>query len=295
MLRQDTREGNRLRSQDLRRDPICRREENHAFTVRGSDLRKVGAGGDTGPHCFVRPPSWVGSDVQIFLEMKLMPNRDDDASAERPSKIQKAVSHLVVLGHPGPNSFNASIAQQYAKTVQANHQEVILRDLYALGFDPLLKEPERTASTTDTVAADVRTELDLINRCDVLTFIFPLWFGMPPAIIKGYVDRVLGAGFKSDGIGKAQEGAFQGKHLAVLTTSASTLPWLEAHGMWISLRQSFDHYMSTVFGFSASGHYHAASIVDKLSPASAKTVLYEVDEFTRTLCAKTAACCRLNE
>ena len=255
----------------------------------------MGAGGDTGPHYFVRPPSWVGPDVQIFLEMKLMPNRDDDASAERPSKIQKAVSHLVVLGHPGPNSFNASVAQQYAKTVEANHQEVILRDLYALGFDPLLKEPERTASTTDTVAADVRTELDLINRCDVLTFIFPLWFGMPPAIIKGYVDRVLGAGFKSEGIGKPREGAFQGKHLAVLTTSASTLPWLEAHGMWISLRQSFDHYMGTVFGFSASGHYHAASIVDNLSPASAKTVLYEVNEFTRTLCAKTAASCRSNK
>jgi NAD(P)H dehydrogenase (quinone) len=257
----------------------------------------VGAGGNTGPYYFVRPQIWAGLGVPKidFLEMNSMPKPDDDASAERPLKTDDAVSHLVVLGHPGPNSFNAAIAKQYAKTVQANHQDVILRDLYALGFDPLLKEPERTASTTDTVAADVRIELDLINRCDVLTFVFPLWFGMPPAIIKGYVDRVLGAGFKTDGLGKAQEGAFQGKYLSVLTTSASTLPWLEAHGMWISLRQSFDHYMGTVFGFAASGHYHAASIVDDLSPASAETVLYEVDEFTRTICAKTAAARRLNK
>ncbi|MCY7279408.1 MAG: NAD(P)H-dependent oxidoreductase [Sphingomonas bacterium] len=219
---------------------------------------------------------------------KFMPKSDKPASAERPSKTQKAVSHLIVLGHPGPKSFNAAIAHQYEETVQANYQNVILRDLYALGFDPLLKEPERTASTTDAVAADVRVELDLIDQCDVLTFVFPLWFGMPPAIIKGYVDRVLGAGFKAGNLGRAEDGVFQGKRLAVLTTSASTLPWLEAQGMWISLRQSFDHYMGTVFGFTASGHYHAGSIVDDLSPTSAKQILYEVNEFTRDICATNA-------
>ena len=223
-----------------------------------------------------------------------MPERGDNASAERPSKAQKVVSHLIVLGHPSPDSFNAAIAHQYEETVRANHQDVILRDLYALGFDPLLKGPERTANTTDTVAADVRIELDLIEQCDVLTFVFPLWFGMPPAIIKGYVDRVLGAGFKSNEIGKAEDGVFQGKQLAVLTTSASTLPWLEAHGMWISLRQSFDHYMGTVFGFSASGHYHAGSIIDNLSPLCAQQILHEVSEFTRGVCATTANLHRQN-
>lgn len=223
-----------------------------------------------------------------------MPKRDDGGSTDGRSKIQKPVSHLVVLGHPGESSFNAAIAHQYNQTVQANYQEVVLRDLYALGFNPLLDETERTANSTDAVAADVRIELDLIEQCDVLTFVFPLWFGMPPAIIKGYVDRVLGAGFKSNEIGKAEDGAFQGKQLAVLTTSASTLPWLEAHGMWISLRQSFDHYMGTIFGFSASGHYHAGSIVDNLSPLSAQQILHEVSEFARDVCAKTAMLHRQN-
>ena len=217
-----------------------------------------------------------------------MPQRDADAGARRPTKIRKVLSHLIVLGHPSPKSFNAAIAHQYEETVRANHQDVVFRDLYALGFDPLLKEPERTASASDEVAADVRIELDLIERCDVLTFVFPLWFGMPPAIIKGYVDRVLGAGFRTDDLGKEQDGVYRGKHLAVLTTSASTLPWLEEHGMWISLRQSFDQYMGTVFGFSRSGHYHADSIVDDLSSTAAKRILYEVNEFTRNICAVNA-------
>lgn len=217
-----------------------------------------------------------------------MPKRDTDAGEKRPSEIRKALSHLIVLGHPGPQSFNAAIARQYEETVRANHQDVILRDLYALGFDPLLREPERTASAADGVAADVRAELDLVEQCDVLTFVFPLWFGMPPAIIKGYIDRVLGAGFRMVDVEKAQNGVFRGKHLAVMTTSASTLPWLEKHLMWISLHQAFDQYMETILGFSRSGHYHADSIVDDLSPASAKRILHEVSEFTRRICAENA-------
>ena len=242
-----------------------------------------------------RPSALIrgGFDNDV-LERDFVPNRDENMTAEHPSQTRKPVSHLIVLGHPGPDSFNAAIAQQYAETVRANHQDVILRDLYALGFDPLLKESERTASTTDAISADVTFELDLIERCDVLTFVFPLWFGMPPAMIKGYVDRVLGAGFKTNDLTTTGGGAFRGKQLAVLTTSASTLPWLEAHGMWISLRQSFDHYMGTVFGFSASGHYHAASVVDDLSSLSAQQIFHEVNEFTRGVCAKKATLNRQN-
>lgn len=223
-----------------------------------------------------------------------MPQRNADASAKHPLKIRTVLSHLIVLGHPGPKSFNAAIAHQYEETVRTNHQDVILRDLYALGFDPLLKEPERTASAADGVATDVRVELDLIDRCDVLIFVFPLWFGMPPAIIKGYIDRVLGAGFRMGDATKAQEGVFRGKHLAVLTTSGSTLPWLEEHGIWISLREAFDQYMETVFGFSRSGHYHAGSIIDDLSPESAQQILDEVSEFTRRICTENARLHRQN-
>ena len=219
-----------------------------------------------------------------LLARNLMPQGADMTGAERPHKSQKVLSHLIVLGHPNPHSLNAAIAQQYEETVRANYQEAVVRDLYALGFDPLLKEPERTASETERVADDVRVELDLIERCDMLSFVFPLWFGMPPAMIKGYVDRVLGAGFRTNDVEKARRGVFQGKRLAVLTTSASTLPWLEEHGMWVSLRQSFDRYLATLFGFAPSGHYHADAIVDDLSPSLAKTLLEEVDGFTRSIC-----------
>jgi len=197
-------------------------------------------------------------------------------------------SHLVVLGHPSPDSFNAAIAARYVETIRGIHQDAVLRDLYAIGFDPLLKDAERTSNGTASESGDVQAELELLRQCDVLTFVYPLWFGMPPAIIKGYIDRVLGAGFRVDDLDHSAAGVLRGKRLAVITTSGSRLTWLEEHGMWISLRQSFDEYLKTVFGFARCDHYHAGSIVDDLGAADAERILFEVGEFARSVCASAA-------
>ena len=203
--------------------------------------------------------------------------------------VREMPSHLVVLGHPGPDSFNAAIANRYVEAIRAVHQDAVLRDLYALGFDPLLKEAERTSNGADGTSSEIQVELDLLRQCDVLTFVYPLWFGMPPAIIKGYIDRVLGTGFRVDDLAQSPKGVLRGKQLAVITTSGSRLTWLEEHGMWVSLRQSFDEYLKTVFGFAQCNHYHADSIVDDLSAADGERVLFEVGEFARGVCASAAA------
>ena len=197
-------------------------------------------------------------------------------------------SHLIILGHPSPDSFNAAIANRYMETVRASHQDAVVRDLYALGFDPLLTEAERKPGEANAPPDAVRSELDLVVKSDVLCFVYPLWFGMPPAMIKGYIDRTMGAGFRRDDLDNAREGHLRGKRLVVLTTSASTLPWLEEQGMWISLRQSFDLYLKTIFGFSHSDHYHADAIVDDLNPNYAERILFEVGEFARKICADEA-------
>jgi NAD(P)H dehydrogenase (quinone) len=200
----------------------------------------------------------------------------------------RAISHLVILGHPSPDSFNAAVARHYIEAVRANHQDAVLRDLYALNFDPRLRESERLPGESDALELDARVELELLQQCDVVAFVYPLWFGMPPAIIKGYIDRVFGAGFRLESLKRPEEKMMSGKQLAVLSTSASTRPWLEAQGMWVSLRQSFETYLRTVFGFSKDHHYHAGSIGDVLSPVEAERVFYEVGEFARTVCADVA-------
>ena len=206
---------------------------------------------------------------------------------DRPSP-PASVTHLIILGHPATESFNAAIAKRYVETVHTSHQKTVLRDLYALGFDPLLKESERFMSKDQPFSPDVEKELDMIRKCDVVTFIFPLWFGTPPAIIKGYVDRVFGAGFRLTDLATQNNDLFGGKRLAVVTTSASTLPWLESQGVLISLRQSFEQYLKAIFGFAKSYHYHADSLVDNLDQANADRILCEVAEFARSICAETS-------
>lgn len=175
--------------------------------------------------------------------------------------------HLIVLGHPDPDSFCATIARACRDTVRECGHAVTLQDLYATGFDPRLRAEERSGERPLEPAADIAEEVEALHAADVITLVYPLWFGMPPAIIKGYIDRVMGAGFSANGL--MHEGpvsALAGKRLMLVTSSASTRPWLEEKGQWSALRQSFETYLQTVFGLCDGGHTHFDAVVPGLKP-----------------------------
>jgi len=194
--------------------------------------------------------------------------------------------HLVVLGHPAEQSFNRTIAETYCDAVRGCGQEAELHDLYATGFDPLLKDRERPSSEPFIPSEDVAVELDLLRGCDVVTLVYPIWFGMPPAIIKGYVDRVLGAGFGARDLKKGvRHPLLHGKHLRILTSSGTTRPWLEEQGQWASLRQAFDRYLSTIFTLASHDHLHFDAIVEDLSPRYLDECCEGTREEARRWCA----------
>lgn len=190
------------------------------------------------------------------------------------------IRHLVVLSHPVAGSFNHQIAETYCETVRECGQEVVLRDLYALRFDPVL---EYVGQVPELRSLDDFIE---VRRCDVLTFVYPIWFGLPPAMIKGYVDRVLGAGFKPE-VGKlrADSPFLRGKRMLSITTSASTEAWLAEQGQLISLREGFDQYLATIFGLARAERVHIDSIVPELNADYAREQLERVREAARAVCA----------
>jgi NAD(P)H dehydrogenase (quinone) len=202
----------------------------------------------------------------------------------------EAVQHLLILGHPDPGSFNHAVSARYVEVAKSNYQTVEVRDLYRMGFDPLLKDIERPHRHPGACGPDVQHEIDLIDRSDVITFVYPLWFGTPPAIIKGYIDRVFGAAFLLPDLKRERQyGSFAGKLLSIFTSSASTGPWLDEQGMTSSLQQAFGRYLAAIFGFSSTHFYHAASVVDDMSNALAEQLLFEAGEMTRLICAEAAA------
>ena len=159
-----------------------------------------------------------------------------------------------------------------------------------MGFDPLLKDIERPQRRPGVCGPDVRHEIDLIEHSDVITFFYPLWFGTPPAIIKGYIDRVFGAAFLLPDLKRERQfGSFVGKPLCLFTSSASTEQWLDEQGLMSSFQQSFGRYLASIFRFSNTHFFHAASVVDGMGMALAEQHLFDAGEKARLICAEAAA------
>jgi NAD(P)H dehydrogenase (quinone) len=194
--------------------------------------------------------------------------------------------HVLVVCNPKLDSFGMAVAQRYAEIAQSLGQQVVVRDLYRLGFDPVLKASEEP-SEHFVPAPDVATELAAIGGAHVLVLIYPLWFGMPPALLKGCVDRVLGAGFSFRSVEKRDPHALlQGTRLVSFTSSGTRQPWLEEQGAWLSLRKLFDDYLCHAFSLHSSQHIHFGSVVEGLKPRFVAEHLYKVEETARQICSE---------
>ena len=99
---------------------------------------------------------------------------------------------LVVLAHPDPASFNHAIAHAARTTLLENGHTVVFHDLHAEKFDPIITRSELPKhAPLDPV---IRKHCDELAGADGLVIIHPNWWGQPPAILKGWIDRVFRPG-----------------------------------------------------------------------------------------------------
>jgi putative NADPH-quinone reductase len=128
----------------------------------------------------------------------------------------------VILGHPNKASFNHAIAAEAVSVLKANEHAVHFHDLYAEGFDPLLSGHELGAETVDGELA--KRHCDEIREADGIIVIHPNWWGQPPAIMKGWIDRVFrhGVAYKfneGDTGGGVPRGLLKAQKAIVFNTS----------------------------------------------------------------------------
>jgi NAD(P)H dehydrogenase (quinone) len=98
----------------------------------------------------------------------------------------------LILAHPDPGSFNHAIARAAAETLKASRHTVQSHDLYAEHFDPIL--PPGEAAKGAVLPPVVKQHCDEIARADGIIIVHPNWWGQPPAVLKGWVDRVIRPG-----------------------------------------------------------------------------------------------------
>jgi len=147
----------------------------------------------------------------------------------------------IVLAHPEPQSFNAHLARVAERTLAARGWSVSLSDLYAQGFDPCerlehyggegrfdVQAAQRTASDGAALPAEVGQEIDRLHAADLVILQYPMWWHLPPAILKGWFDRVFVYGEVYRKELRFEQGRFRGRK-AMLSLTCGTSAETYAH------------------------------------------------------------------
>lgn len=139
---------------------------------------------------------------------------------------------LIIHAHPEPQSFNTALRDHSVKVLSDLGHAVEVSDLYAMGFNPVAGPEDftdranpdylvyaleqRHGHETGTLAPDIAAEIDKLIRCDLLILHFPLYWFSVPAILKGWIDRVMVSGLTYGGRRFYDRGGLRGKK-AMLT------------------------------------------------------------------------------
>ena len=191
------------------------------------------------------------------------------------------MKHAIIVAHPNAGSFTLAMARAYEKAQAGQGHEPVFRDLYRIGFDPRLAADEIPWAPDFSPHDDVKAERDLIRDAVAFAFFYPVWFNAPPAMLKGYIDRVFGMGF---GYGPGQAGnepLLGGRSLISFTSSGAPTGWLVETGAWDAMRKLFDEHVAGVCGLAVREHVHFGAIAPNITPEAVEACAGQVREAAR--------------
>ncbi|MEM6438609.1 MAG: NAD(P)H-dependent oxidoreductase [Pseudomonadota bacterium] len=138
---------------------------------------------------------------------------------------------LVVHCHPSPDSFTAAVRDVVVSRLAAGGAEVEVLDLYAEKFDPVLcRDGWGAYEQVPANRAAVEAHAAAVRRAETLVFVYPTWWYGPPAMLKGWLERVLlpGVAFSNPAEGPIRPGLTHVRRLGVFTTCGASrwLTWI---------------------------------------------------------------------
>ena len=98
----------------------------------------------------------------------------------------------IIIGHPDKESYNYALAESYKKGVQASGSEIKEIFIHDLNFNPILEFGYRKRTELEP---DLLRSQEILKWADHLVWVYPVWWGSVPAIMKGFLDRVLLPGY----------------------------------------------------------------------------------------------------
>lgn len=166
---------------------------------------------------------------------------------------ERPLNVLFVYCHPEPASFTHALLEAAKAAVTAEGAVFEVSDLYAEGFNPVAgrhdfetcADPDRFhyqteqahAAAHDGYSDDLRREQARVGRADMLVFLFPLWWGGTPAMLKGWFDRVLSYGFAYVDGARFETGLFKGRSSLMCVSTGGTAARFSEGGTYGTIDQ----------------------------------------------------------
>lgn len=173
---------------------------------------------------------------------------------------------LIVHAHPEPRSFSTALMSTAVEELRHQGHEVQVSDLYAMGFNPVASSADfnqranpdycvyaleqRHGVDTGTLAADIQAELNKLLWCDLLILNFPLFWCSTPAIMKGWIDRVLVSGKVYGGKRFYSQGGLKGKRALVSLALGGQEHMFAADGVHGPMKDMLKHLLQGTLAYT---------------------------------------------
>lgn len=125
---------------------------------------------------------------------------------------------LIIYAHPNTPGHNPQILEEVKRQLASEHKTYEVLDLYHMQYDPILREEELRDRAISKETQEIQEK---IRHAKHLIIIYPIWWGTMPAILKGFMDKVMSAGFAFKYVNRRPQGLLKGKTAAVFITSGS--------------------------------------------------------------------------
>lgn len=192
------------------------------------------------------------------------------------------MKYLIVYANPEPNSFCHAIVTILQETLTAEDKEVIVRDLYEDKFDPIMDIADFISIGKNDYLIEIKEEHEYIQEAAMIIFVYPIWWMGPPAIMKGYFDRVFTDGFAYSADENGLEKGFIGKKVVVINTMGIANEYYESVGLMDAMKKIMNLGIFEYTGLDLIEHkfYGGLSSMDE---QERKNILEEIKVFAQEL------------
>lgn len=193
----------------------------------------------------------------------------------------EGINHLIVYCNPNPKSLSSAYRDALVELTEMSANPVNVRDLYNIGFSPVLEMRDFDAVKHGQIPAEVKVEQDYVMWANLITFVYPVWWAGMPALMKGYIDRVFTKGFAYT---MDDEGHLKGllgdKKVVILNNMGFPYAYYEKMGMLDSMKQTTDEGIFKFCGMEVVehrffGHLDAASKAEREGHVEVLKMIYD--------------------